>query len=338
MKGKFSVACVGAGYFSRFHLDAWARIEGAQVVGVADQSLGAARATGFPAFEDAASLIDAVKPDIVDIILPPASHREAVQVALSRDVKTVICQKPFGASLAEAKTLVKEAKEAGTLLIVHENFRFMPWYRTIKEQLEAGAIGRVLQASFRLRPGDGQGPQAYLDRQPYFQKMQRFLIEETAVHWIDTFRFLLGPQRSLYADLRQLNPVIAGEDAGIVIFEHDEGVRALFDGNRLLDHASDNQRRTMGEALFEGTTGTLTLFGDGRVEHRPFGETTSTVVHPSNIWDGFGGDCVFALQSHVVRGLQGDGHIENTAQEYCDVLRVRDAIYKSAETNMKVQL
>ena len=31
--------------------------------------------------------------------------------------------------------------------------------------------------------GDGQGPRAYLDRQPYFQQMPRFLIHETAIHY-----------------------------------------------------------------------------------------------------------------------------------------------------------
>ena len=92
--------------------------------------------------------------------------------------------------------------------------------------------------AFRLRPGDGQGPQAYLDRQPYFQQMPRLLVYETAIHWIDTFRFLMGEVSAVYARLRTVNPVIAGEDAGYIVFEFDSGATGLFDGNRLNDHAA----------------------------------------------------------------------------------------------------
>jgi predicted dehydrogenase len=48
--------------------------------------------------------------------------------------------------------------------------------------------------------------------------MKRFLIHETGIHLIDVFRFLLGEVRSVYADLTKLNPVIAGEDSGTVLF------------------------------------------------------------------------------------------------------------------------
>ncbi|MFT7531159.1 MAG: hypothetical protein ACI9FD_002170, partial [Gammaproteobacteria bacterium] len=38
-----------------------------------------------------------------------------------------------------------------------------------------------------------------------------------------------------------------------------------FDGNRHLDHAATHTRCTMGEALIEGSAGTLELKGDGSV-------------------------------------------------------------------------
>ena len=85
--------------------------------------------------------------------------------------------------------------------------------------LQARALGEVYQITFRLRPGDGQGPEAYLERQPYFQTMERFLVHETAIHFIDVFRFLLGEEPStVYASLRRLNPAIKGEDAGLMLF------------------------------------------------------------------------------------------------------------------------
>ena len=67
--------------------------------------------------------------------------------------------------------------------------------------------------------GDGWGDNAYLDRQPYFQTMPRLLVVETAIHWIDTFRFLFGEVDAVYARLRRINPAIAGEDAGLICFD-----------------------------------------------------------------------------------------------------------------------
>lgn len=332
------VAMVGAGYFSQFHLDSWARIGEAELVGVCDIDLNKAHASGAQAFKDLEEMLCAVSPDLLDIVVPPDAHADHIRTAIEAGVRWIICQKPFTRSLGEARETTREALDAGATIVVHENFRFQPWYRAIKTAIDEGRIGEVLQATFRLRPGDGQGPNAYLDRQPYFQKMQRFLIHETAVHWIDTFRFLFGDPNAVYADLRQVNPVIAGEDAGVVIFDHPGQCRSLFDGNRNLDHAADNLRRTMGEALVEGTTGTLRLSGDGSVSLRRFGDTEATSVLPPDQWQGFGGDCVHALQAHVVRGILHGADLENRAEAYLTVIEIEEAIYASAREGRKIRL
>lgn len=332
------VACIGAGYFSQFHYGAWARIDSVTLVGSADQNLSAAQATGLPAFDQLETMLDQTNPDILDIILPSSGHADAIRAAIAAGIPTVICQKPFCNDLIQATAITAEAEAAGMTVIIHENFRFMPWYRRIKTAIDAGDIGTVLQATFRMRPGDGQGPDAYLDRQPYFQTMPQLLIHETGVHWVDTFRFLLGNPDAVYADLRRVNPALAGEDAGFVLFDHPNGVRALFDGNRLLDHAADNHRRTMGEALIEGTEGTITLLGDGSVSLRKFGNQSSLDILGPDGWVGFGGDCVHALQTHVASALKHNKEPENTARDYLTVIRIRDAIYKSAQSGAKTRI
>lgn len=332
------VACVGAGYFAGFHHDAWGRMSAAKIVGVADQDFCRAKATGERAFPDLASMLAATSPDIVDIILPPPAQVQAIRMALDAGVRAIICQKPFCTSLAEAEVATQLAADAGIPLIVHENFRFQPWYRLMAAEIASGRLGDVHQASFRLRPGDGQGPRAYLDRQPYFQTMPRFLVHETAVHWIDTFRFLLGPVSAVYADLRHLNPAIEGEDAGVILFDHASGARSVFDGNRHLDHAAPNLRHTMGEALVEGPRGSLILSGDGAVSFRAFGAIAGDLLLPASPESGFGGDCVFALQSHVVSALLDGAPLENLAEDYLAVIRIEEAIYRSAQEARKIAL
>ena len=334
----FSVACLGAGYFSQFHYDAWRRIDGARLTGAADLDLPRAAATGAPAFAGLSAMLDAGAPDILDIITKPPTHLDAIRAALDAGVRWIICQKPFCTSLDEARQAVALADAAGARLVVHENFRFQPWYRFIRAAIADGSVGTVQQVTFRLRPGDGQGPRAYLDRQPYFQQMPRLLIHETGVHMIDTFRYLLGAPTAVYADLRRINPVIAGEDAGYFLLDHPGGARSLFDGNRHLDHAAANTRLTMGEALVEGDRGTLTLTGDGAVHHRGFGALDAATVLPARAWDSFGGDCVHALQAHVADALRTGAPLENEAASYLGVIEIEEAIYRSARERRKLEV
>ncbi len=332
------VACAGAGYFSQFHYDAWSRIPEVQVVGSMDRSIALAKKTGYPAFDHLPDMLNEVQPQLLDIITPPDTHYAFIHAAVEAGLDAIICQKPFCTSLAEATQATQLCKTAGIPLIIHENFRFQPWYRSIRQALDDGLIGTVHQMTFRLRTGDGQGKNAYLDRQPYFQTMPRLLVHETGVHWIDTFRYMLGKPLSVYADLRTMNPVIAGEDAAYIVFEFEDNKRALFDGNRSLDHAATNHRTTLGECLVEGTAGTLTVSGDGSVHHRRFAETHWHTLLPASDWPGFGGDCVYALQSHVLTALSSGEIPENTAEEYLEVLEVEAAIYQSSADQAKVIL
>lgn len=332
------VACVGAGYFSQFHYDSWSRMDRISLVGSCDQNLEKAQATGLPAFNDLDQMLNDTNPDLLDVIVPPVAHAETLATALAAGIKTIICQKPFCMDLAEAERITALAESLGARIIVHENFRFQPWYRAIKAAIDDGAIGTLQQVTFRLRPGDGQGPGAYLDRQPYFQQMERFLIHETGVHYIDTFRYLLGEPTAVYADLRKMNPAISGEDAGYVVFDHPNGARALLDGNRHLDHAADNLRCTMGEGLIEGTEGALTLTGDGAVHLRKHSTMTMAPVLGANAWNGFGGDCVHHLQSHVICGILDGTEFENEARDYLQVIRIEEAIYASANKARKLKV
>jgi len=94
----------------------------------------------------------------------------------------------------------------------------------------------------------------------------------------------------------------------------------------------------MGEALVEGTKGTLELKGDGSVQLRQFGSLKTKEMLPASTFDGFGGDCVFALQSHVVAALNGRCDLENTVAEYLTVMALEEAIYRSSEQGGYVEI
>ena len=200
-----------------------------------------------------------------------------------------------------------------------------------------GRLGNLHGVSFRLRPGDGQGPLAYLSRQPYFQHMARFLVHETAIHFIDTFRFLLGEVSGVTARLRRLNSHIVGEDAGIIVFDFATGQTGLFDGNRLNEHVAENTRLTMGEMWLEGSAGVLRLDGCARLWWKPQGGKEA--LHPYSWPDtGFSGDSVHALQAHVISHLRDGACLENSAREYLRNIEIEEAVYRSAKENRHVPL
>ena len=335
----FTVAMVGLGYFGQYQFNAWQRLENASLVALADQSVKAReKASAKPdlaVFSELDAMLANVTPDILDVATPPATHADILRKALGR-VETVICQKPFCTSLSEAEEMVALAHASGTRLIIHENFRFMPWYRVIGEQIANGAVGEVRQAHFRFRPGDGGGKDAYLARQPYFREMKRFFVHETGIHWIDVFRYLFGEPKSVFADLWKVNPAIAGEDAGLLVFDFERGLRAVLDGNRTLDHAADNTRLTMGEFLVEGSKGTIALDGFGVIRLRLAGEKVWQTIPYEFDDNDFGGDCVFLFQKHVVDHLAGMGPLETEAGFWLANMRLEDACYRSAREERRV--
>jgi predicted dehydrogenase len=282
-------------------------------------------------------MLEATEPDLVDITAPPDAHLPLIE-ALAPRVAAIICQKPFCGGLEPARRAVALAARRGCRLAVHENIRFQPWNTEARRLIDAGALGRPWRIAFRLRPGDGRGPEAYRDRQPYFQSMPRFLVHETAVHWIDTFRFLMGEPTGVFARLYRLNPAIAGEDSGVILFDFENGAQGVFDGNRLSDHAAANRRRTMGEMTIEGPGGALRLDGDGRLWLRPFGENAET-EHRFDWTDRhFGGDCVRLCAAAILADWRAGRDSPMEAAAYLRNIRIEEAIYDSAATGRHVPL
>lgn len=329
-------ACIGAGYFSQFHYDAWARIRAVDIVALCDTDLERAQAVaqrfGIPqVFGDYREMLDGCSLDFVDVITRPETHLPIVSEVAARSIP-VICQKPLAPSLGEARELVAAAEQRQVRLMVHENFRFQPWYREIKRLFESGVIGGKLHTiSFRNRAGDGHGPDAYLARQPYFQEMPRFLIFEAGIHTVDTFRYLAGDVRRVWCQLRKLNPVIAGEDAGLAVFEFEQGGIGLYDANRYNESTAEDPRYTFGEVLFETDGGSLRLYADGRLTIQPLGEMERTHVY-THSKQGFGGDCVYATQLHFVNHLLNGGEFETSGRNYLKSISVQEAMYQSAES------
>lgn len=326
--------CIGAGYFSQFHFDAWQRIPEVDIVGVCDVDLSRAEAAAKQhgidgVFTEVTQALDETRPDFVDIITRPDTHLPLVETVSLRG-SDIICQKPLADDFATAQRIVETAGSANVRFMVHENFRFQPWYREIRSLLDDGTIGSTLHSvSFRMRTGDGSGPDAYLGRQPYFRDMPRLLLHETGVHFVDTFRFLAGEVERINAVLRRLNPVIAGEDAALLTFEFSNGAIGTWDANRCNEATAADPRYTFGTLVVEADKGSIRLDEEGRLFVMPLGDTE--VEHEyKHERRGFAGDCVYFTQRHFIDCLRSGAAFETSGTEYLKTLALVEAAYASA--------
>lgn len=336
----FKAVAIGAGYFSGFQFEAWNRIPEVTVTAISNRTESKARQQmaeySIPRFySDWREMIDRERPDFVDIITPPETHEEICAHAASAGV-AIVCQKPLAPTLDESRRIVENARKSEVRFMVHENFRWQPWYREIKRLLEDGEIGSPTHLYFRMRTGDGWGDDAYLARQPFFRDYPRLLVYETAVHFIDTFRYLLGEIVEVFAKLRRLNPVIRGEDTGQILFSFESGATAILDANRYNEAEVHAPRFTFGELRLDGARGHLAMEADSTMRIKPLGGP----VRPHDYARedrNFAGDCVYSLQRHFVDCLTGGEAFESHGEDYLKTLTVVDAVYESASTGRAVR-
>ncbi len=328
---QFRGALAGAGFFAQFHAEAWSRIPGARILAVADPD--GARAEEFArrwnipaAYASAEEMLDRERPDFLDIVTRPETHRALALAAASRRIH-VICQKPMAPSQEECRDMVRACAEAGVRLVVHENWRWQPWYREARRLVDAGECGRVFYLGFRMRTGDGRGPAPY-PAQPYFRDMPRLLIYETLIHFLDTFRFLAGEIASVYCTTRRVNPIIAGEDCAVIQVRFANGADGLIDANRI--SGPPVPEATFGELRIEGDRGMIRMTPDGDLRITRYGE--SERPHPfDKPATGYKGDSVLSMQRHFIECLATGRPAESEGKLYLETtMAAVEACYRSA--------
>jgi predicted dehydrogenase len=325
---------IGAGYFAGFHAEAWTRLPAANIVAIADTA--ADKAVEFAArhgiartYKSAEEMLDTEKPDFVDIATRPEAHLALTQLAASRGAH-VICQKPMAPTISECVAMCDACERAGVRLMIHENWRWQPWYRELRRLIGQQEIGVPFQFSFFWRTGDGRGPEAY-PAQPYFRRMPRLLIYESLVHILDTFRFLGGEMQVESCRTQRLNELIVGEDQAIIVIRFTGGAAGLIDANRFTGPVPAPV--AMGACIVEGTNGMLRVSPHGEMFVTRAGGAEQRLRSTPPV-QGYKGDSVFATQQHLIDGLRKGAATESDGRDYLRTVALVEACYElAARTN-----
>lgn len=140
---------VGAGAIAQLaHLPLLARMRGAQLVAICDNDgpkAGAlAQRLGVPdIFTDMDELLDSDELDAVVIATPNHLHEPHVLRAIKQRVH-VLCERPLSLNSAGLKRILSAAKQADCKVVVGNNHRFRSDVQQLSRFLEGGELGKVL--------------------------------------------------------------------------------------------------------------------------------------------------------------------------------------------------
>ncbi len=144
------VGVVGCGGAGSEHARAYRGLTGrVELVGVCDvQRERAARladAVGTRAYAALDDLLATERPDVVSVCTAEYAHTEPVLAALAAGCH-VLCEKPLAATVDDARRMVRAAGVAGKVLGVDYNYRHMPAFRGLREELARGTLGEPVLA------------------------------------------------------------------------------------------------------------------------------------------------------------------------------------------------
>jgi myo-inositol 2-dehydrogenase/D-chiro-inositol 1-dehydrogenase len=213
---------IGPGGMGKAHIERiHTVIAGGRVVAVSDVNAenadAVAASIGATAFPDSAALINSPDVDAVMICSFGPAHEADVLACIAAG-KPVFCEKPL-TPRADGAQRIMEAEQAAGRKLVTVGFmrRFDRSYREMKALIDSGEIGEVLMVHCAHR--NPTVPESYT---------WDMAINDTAIHEIDTTRWLLGEE---FVSARVDKPKRTSlrfphlQDPLVVILTSESGVR-----------------------------------------------------------------------------------------------------------------
>jgi len=151
---KINAVIFGTGFMGRVHTEGLRRLGNVEVAGIAartpDQArrfadeLSIDRATG-----DYRELLGDPAVDAVHICTPDDLHFPMAMAALAAG-KHVLCEKPLATSVAEAREMIRRAREKNLAHCTFHNLRYYPQVQNMRRMCEAGELGdiQVVQGTY----------------------------------------------------------------------------------------------------------------------------------------------------------------------------------------------
>lgn len=216
-------------------------------------------------FSDYRKLLELDIVDIVDVCLP---HRLPQKMTVLHDAidagKHILVEKPISMDYKESREVVMHAQRAGVKMAVCHQYRWMPVFRSVKNLIDQGYLGKLFFITFDERWAYDFPGLSYSEHDNVL-----FFIE--SIHFIDEFRWWAGREPvNVFASVsRRPDQNIKGDTVGTLVLDFGEGLKVTYNGNI----ASFPQAQGLSFRL-EGTKGLINgylsdLWSAGGFEYSP---------------------------------------------------------------------
>jgi predicted dehydrogenase len=245
------VAIVGCGKHADAHASQIQRIPGARIVGVCDREPLMARQLfdRFPVdqyFSDLDALVREVRPDVVHITTPAATHYDIARQCLDHGCHVYV-EKPFTLYASEARDLVELALRKDLRLTVGHDVQFSHASRRMRKLVESGYLGGApvhIEGHYCYDIGDTAYASALLtDKSHWVRRLPGKLLQNIISHGIAAIaEFLPGdaptvithafvsPKLSAIGEtelIDELRLIIAAENGATAYFTFSTQMRPL---------------------------------------------------------------------------------------------------------------
>jgi scyllo-inositol 2-dehydrogenase (NADP+) len=90
-------------------------------------------------------------PNVELVVVATPNHLHAPHAIAAMEAgKHVLCEKPFAMSLVEADQMIATSRRTGRMLTVFQNRRFDPHFQKVREIIDSGVLGWIVQVRFAV--------------------------------------------------------------------------------------------------------------------------------------------------------------------------------------------
>jgi UDP-N-acetyl-2-amino-2-deoxyglucuronate dehydrogenase len=149
---RYRSAIIACGTIARCHGRGWQGVPDVELTAIADPHEHArtefGEFFGVPSerrYADYREMLDAERPDFVDVCSWHGLHAEMTIAAAARRPKAIVCQKPMALSLADCDRMLTACQREGVKLLIAHQRRHLPGWQAARDAIADGAIGRIEQ-------------------------------------------------------------------------------------------------------------------------------------------------------------------------------------------------
>lgn len=175
MTDKIRIGCIGVGQIGKHHLENYSKVQGAELVALADINEAELNRvgdlTGIPnRYTDFKKMLERDDIQAVDVCLHNNLHMPVTVAALEAG-KHVYCEKPMAGSYIDAETMYTKAQELDLKLAIQSRLLFEVETRAARSIIDQGLLGKRYHArslGFRRRGRpfvDGYGTPTFVQKE-----------------------------------------------------------------------------------------------------------------------------------------------------------------------------